>query len=483
MSTSGAYARLIAFAVIILAIVFAQGADCPSQRQGAAFSQTASVGGVFAQAGSDDPYAADYIAYDDEWCPPFAEGDVGGGEVFYEGYAGSDEPTYEEYTWYDEYVMPSYISSVSYTPAQGTYTSIVPIGTGVGAQTAPTIVMPSVSAGSPQIRFDVVPLGVPVGGAQQTYKAQPERTHTVAPVLIVPAPVSTPLPSCSLYATPSTVGSGNVVFRWGSSNAVLAVLSDVGAVPLQSSYYPIYLPYGSRSYTLTVQDSLGRSAHCSTYVQVVSAPSIVYQNPWCSIVVEPASAYEGDGVVLSWASTHATGASLAEFGSVGTVGTYSLSAGSSRAYTMTVYGPGGSSSCDAYLSVSKRPTPAPSTPKAPTCSLTADSATIFTGASTTLRWSTSRAESATLSGLGTVKTTGSIMVSPSASQKYTLTVKGSGGSSECGVTVSVKPASSCTVTCGGITYECAPVGTPVGVQCPAESSSGGLWSWFKGLFR
>lgn len=485
MSTSGAYIRLAIFAIVILAVVFAQRAGCPSEQRIAALSQTASVGGVLAEAGWDDPYDDPYVEYDsldDEWCPPYAESDVGGGETLYYGYGGSDDPEYDE--WYEEYYeVPYSYPSVSYTPVQGTYTSVVPLGIGVGAQTAPTTITPSVSVQVPQIRFDVVPLGVSVGGIQTTYKA-PERPLIVVPPLIVPAPVHTALPACSLSATPIAIGNNTIIFRWSSSNAVLATLSDVGAVPLQSSYYPVSMPYGSRAYTLTVQDALGRSAQCSTYAQVLSAPTVVYQEPWCSIVVQPASAYEGDQVVLSWASTHATAASLAEFGSVGTVGTYSLTASESRAYAMRVQGPGGATSCTAYLSVSKRPAPTPSAPTTPTCSLTADAATIFTSASTTLRWNTTRAESATLSGFGPVKTTGSMSVAPSSSQTYTLTAKGAGGTRSCKVTVSVASTSACTITCNGITYECAPVGTPVGVQCPAqESSSGGLWDWIKGLFR
>ena len=84
------------------------------------------------------------------------------------------------------------------------------------------------------------------------------------------------------------------------------------------------------------------------------------------------------------------------------------------------------------------PTPPPPTP---TASLTATPADIQQGQSTQLSWSTSNANSITISGLGTVSASGTHTVNPSDSTTYELVAKGPGGSADASarVTVNAKP--------------------------------------------
>lgn len=85
------------------------------------------------------------------------------------------------------------------------------------------------------------------------------------------------------------------------------------------------------------------------------------------------------------------------------------------------------------------PTPPPPTP---TASLTASPADIQQGQSAQLSWSTSNANSITISGLGTVSASGTHTVNPSDSTTYELVAKGPGGSADASarVTVNAKPA-------------------------------------------
>ncbi len=486
MTKMGVFVRLSILALMLVGAASVQG----SYR---AHSQTANVDDALASFNFEEEADMPTVWYDDEY-------EYYDTPVYDDEYEYYDTPVY----YYDEtggyYYEPMRPHAPSYTtyispssPNTYLYTTVVPLGGAVGMQAIPTAPTPSAPTRVQPVSFDVVPLGVPVGGVQQTTQITPQHVYQTqsnyasfgAPTFVAPlSPTPTaPPPSCNLYATPAVAGGGNIVFRWNTANAVTATLSNVGIVPLQSTYYPISAPIGAYTYTLTVQDAFGRMAQCTASVQAIMPQYIGYQKPWCAITAQPSNVRAGENVTLSWASTNTTSASLADAGAVGTVGTYAVAANTSRAYTLTVHGPGGSDSCDTYVTVEARGAPV-SAPKAPTCSLSADPSAVFPGASTTLRWSATRATNASLSGVGAVGLSGLTTVSPTTTTTYILTAKGDGGVKTCAVDVAVQPAASCTVTCGGVTYACAPSATPVGVQCPATAAKqSGFWSWLTDLFH
>lgn len=82
------------------------------------------------------------------------------------------------------------------------------------------------------------------------------------------------------------------------------------------------------------------------------------------------------------------------------------------------------------------PTPAP----APTAKITVTPPAVTAGQSATLSWSTANATQTTISGLGTVGTSGSRTVSPTSSEDYTLTAKGAGGTADSTARLTVNPA-------------------------------------------
>ena len=82
------------------------------------------------------------------------------------------------------------------------------------------------------------------------------------------------------------------------------------------------------------------------------------------------------------------------------------------------------------------PTPAP----APTAKIAVTPAAITAGQSATLSWSTANATQTSISGLGTVGASGSRTVTPTASEDYTLTAKGAGGSADSTARLTVNPA-------------------------------------------
>ncbi|HSM58703.1 MAG TPA: PKD domain-containing protein, partial [Candidatus Sulfomarinibacteraceae bacterium] len=84
----------------------------------------------------------------------------------------------------------------------------------------------------------------------------------------------------------------------------------------------------------------------------------------------------------------------------------------------------------------------------PTVTLTADPASIASGGSSTLSWSSTDASSCEASGgwNGSKSTSGSESVSPEETTTYTLTCTGDGGTAQASATVTVVPAPTVTLT-------------------------------------
>jgi len=73
----------------------------------------------------------------------------------------------------------------------------------------------------------------------------------------------------------------------------------------------------------------------------------------------------------------------------------------------------------------------------PTASLTADPSTIQKGEASTLSWQTTNATTVNISGIGDVPASGAEAVRPSATQTYTLTATGTGGTAKADTTITV----------------------------------------------
>ncbi|MCB1022268.1 MAG: OmpA family protein [Acidobacteria bacterium] len=88
------------------------------------------------------------------------------------------------------------------------------------------------------------------------------------------------------------------------------------------------------------------------------------------------------------------------------------------------------------------PPPAPTSgpaPARPTISISAEPSSIERGKSATLKWTSSNADSASLNqGIGTVQTSGSREVFPTQTTRYTIEVKGPGGTASASAEVTVR---------------------------------------------
>lgn len=81
-------------------------------------------------------------------------------------------------------------------------------------------------------------------------------------------------------------------------------------------------------------------------------------------------------------------------------------------------------------------------PLAPTLQLSAQPATISSGASSTLSWTSNNATSVTIQGVGTFGASGSTVVMPTATTTYTATATGPNGTATSMITVSIQSGSA-----------------------------------------
>ncbi len=168
---------------------------------------------------------------------------------------------------------------------------------------------------------------------------------------------------------------------------------------------------------------------------------------------DPGSIVSGESTTLSWEVANADTITIDNgIGIVSATGSMVISPLETTTYTIAAIGPGGTAADSATVSVSSAP---------PTVGMDADPETIVLEESTTLSWTSSYADSATIDhGIGSVPVDGSITVSPTETMTYTITVAGTGGTTTDSVTVNVTnpsapptvsfSASSSTIPQGGI---------------------------------
>ncbi|HVZ76300.1 MAG TPA: hypothetical protein VG934_03490 [Candidatus Paceibacterota bacterium] len=139
-----------------------------------------------------------------------------------------------------------------------------------------------------------------------------------------------PAPTCSLSINPSQVEyGGDVQLSWSTSNASSVSLSGVGTVSANSSYTD-YNVTSSRTYTLTVANSVGNTVTCTKSVTVKQKPA-----PTCNLYADQTSVNPGNQVKLSWTSSNANYATLSSVGSIALNGSTYVNPSSDTTYTAT----------------------------------------------------------------------------------------------------------------------------------------------------
>lgn len=243
-------------------------------------------------------------------------------------------------------------------------------------------------------------------------------------------PVGAPLPKpaiSSFTATPASVLQGDATTLAWSVNGANSLSISPGVGPVTGNSITL-TPAASTTYTLTAANASGSTTRA---VDVSVVPRPVPLPEVASFTASPATLIRGGSTTLAWNVSGADQVSISGLGVV-TGNNVSVAPSESTSYTLTATNVSGSVTRTVSVVV-RAPAPVIHT-------FTAVPATIERGGSTTLSWSVEHGEIVSIAGLGVV-TGDSVVVSPTSSTTYTLTVSNESGavSASTLVTVNIPP--------------------------------------------
>ena len=240
------------------------------------------------------------------------------------------------------------------------------------------------------------------------------------------------LPTASLSVNPQTIIFGqSTTLHWNCADAdSCAIAPGIGQVDLNGSLE--ISPTETVSYTLTATSVAGSS--------VSSAKVTVNHPPTAQILSDPQDVTLGQSATLTWNTTHAESVNIEPgIGTVESNGSIQVTPDQSTTYTITAVGVDGMTVTDATTAIVQIPVP--------TVSFSASSNTIISGQSLTLSWSTTHADSCSITPtVGSVPVNGSTTVSPTQDTTYIITANGPGGTASASVQVSFLGALSVQIT-------------------------------------
>ena len=256
--------------------------------------------------------------------------------------------------------------------------------------------------------------------------AQTSRTVIVGPV------ATTTAPTVSLSANPSSIVSGNSsTLTWTSTNANSC--SAAWTTATSTSGTQVVSPTATTEYAISCVGN-GGSASATTTVTVTTGGGGGSNNPSVSLSANPQTINVGATSTLTWTSINTNSCSAAWTTATSTSGTQIVSPATTTEYAITCTGSNGSSTASTTVTVVPANVPVPSV------SLNADPATITAGNSSTLSWVSNNTNSCSATWTTATSTSGSQVVSPTATTEYVISCVGNNGSASATTTITVNPA-------------------------------------------
>jgi hypothetical protein len=249
----------------------------------------------------------------------------------------------------------------------------------------------------------------------------------------------------SFNASPASISPGESSnLSWTVSGATTVNIDQgIGNVALTGSR--AVAPAATTTYTLTASSATGTTTATTQVIVTGAAPPPVSTGlpVIISFIASPSNIGFGDSTSLSWNVSNATSVSIDNgVGPVGSSGSTIVLPSGTVTYTLTASNSVGSSTANALVIVSGVPPPYPSG-GLPSIDYFNASPPIITGGSgsTLLRWGVSNATSVTIdNGIGPVASSGTLLVTLSASVNYTLTATNAYGWRSQTITVLVSGA-------------------------------------------
>ena len=211
-------------------------------------------------------------------------------------------------------------------------------------------------------------------------------------------------------SSPMNISLGqSSTLSWQTDGAETVELSGTGPVATNGSQS--VSPTVTTTYTLTVRTKFG-DVTANTTVQVTppTAPRVL------RFTAAPQSIVLGDAATLLWSVEGATDVSISTIGVVGNNGTFNVVPTGTTTYVLTARNQSGEAvTAETTVTVSRPPA---------IISFKATPETTRPGGEVTLSWVTENTTNVSISGVGTVAGSGSVIVKPTATTAYTLTASG-----------------------------------------------------------
>ena len=211
-------------------------------------------------------------------------------------------------------------------------------------------------------------------------------------------------------SSPMNISLGqSSTLSWQTDGAETVELSGTG--PVAASGSQSVSPVVTTTYTLTVRTKFGEvTANTTVQVTPPTAPRIL------RFTAAPQSIVLGDSATLLWSVENATDVAISTIGVVGNNGTFNVVPAGTTTYRLTARNQSGEAvTAETTVTVSRPPA---------IISFTATPDTTRPGGEVTLTWITENTTNVSISGVGTVAASGSVIVKPTATTAYTLTASG-----------------------------------------------------------
>lgn len=241
----------------------------------------------------------------------------------------------------------------------------------------------------------------------------------ILPIHVEGAPA--PAPTVSFSASPDDIATGQTsTLVWNTTDATSVTIDNgIGSEPLSGSV--VVQPTLTTTYTLTASGPGGTVSRQVT-VKVTNRPII-------SFVGNPSLIVSGSPATLFWSVANSRSIFIDNgVGFVAPSGSIDVFPTTTTTYTMTAVGNAGDSFAAVTINVIEVPK---------ILSFTATPSAIPPGGTSTLQWSVSGVEFATIDPVGGVFANGSIDVSPTKTTVYRITATNAAGTATATVVVTV----------------------------------------------
>jgi hypothetical protein len=222
-------------------------------------------------------------------------------------------------------------------------------------------------------------------------------------------------PMADLKSSATTINQGETVkLTWIFTNATSSVINQgIGEVELGGER--TVAPAVSTKYTMTATGP-GGTAIDSVTINVIPSD----QPPIVSLSASPSIIMRGDSTVISWESSYTDTLTIEPgIGNVVNSDSQTVSPEVTTTYTATATGPGGTIITRSVVTVMQQ---------APSLSLVMDPASVNTGGTAVLSWTSSNVDTVVFDqGIGAMPPQGSVSLSPDTTTLYTATATGPGG--------------------------------------------------------